>query len=188
VENKISLSEFSKLIGVNIQTISKAIKQNKIPDKFVQKKGKLVMVEYKPAVITWLKNLHGSTQNTHELRKRLEEYTKTLIEEKGESKETPSESTPGISTYSESQKKERFFKALLAELEYREKQGSLIDKAQAQFQLFSIGKEIRNSLLAIPDRISDDCFAAQSRSKLHCIIYEAIEFELNRIADLGNSI
>lgn len=189
-EKQITLTDFEKITGISNQTLSRAISQGKIPQQFVVKTGKRrpVFIQPKAAAVTWLKNLQGTTAKVHDLRKRLEAYIKTFIEEKEviETHEHKDKSEKGVTSYAEAQRQERVFKAQLAELELEEKRGTLINKSEVYFQLFAIGKEIRTSLLAIADRITDDCFASQNRNKVHSLIYEAIEFELRRLSDLTN--
>ncbi len=86
----------------------------------------------------------------------------------------------------DAQRRERAAKARLAELELAEKEGSLVEKATIDAELFAAAQEIRNALLVIPDRIIDQVIAeAANRNKAHGIIYNAIADELEKLADIG---
>ena len=68
------------------------------------------------------------------------------------------------------------------ELEYKEKEGSLVNKEDVYSQLFEFHQEVRNSLLAIPDRITDTVLALyEDRNKVHQLIYESIHGELIKL-------
>lgn len=88
-------------------------------------------------------------------------------------------------TFAEAQRRKEVAKAKTAELELLEKQGTLILKQRVQDQLFNAGKELRDALLAVPDRVTDEILAAgDNRTKVNNIIYDAIAGELERLADL----
>lgn len=88
-------------------------------------------------------------------------------------------------TFAEAQRRKEVAKAKTAELELLEKQGTLILKQRVQDQLFTAGKELRDALLAVPDRVTDEILAAgDNRTKVNNIIYDAIAGELERLADL----
>lgn len=88
-------------------------------------------------------------------------------------------------SFAEAQRRKEVAKAKTAELEFLEKEGSLISKAVVQDQLFTAGKELRDALLAVPDRVTDEILAAGgNRTKVNNIIYDAIAGELERLADL----
>ena len=88
-------------------------------------------------------------------------------------------------TFAEAQRRKEVAKALTAELELKEKEGSLISKQKIDEQLFAFGKELRDALLAVPDRITDEVIAAvENRTKVNNIIYNAIAGALEKLADL----
>jgi hypothetical protein len=67
--------------------------------------------------------------------------------------------------------------------------GALVQKTKVEQQLFSAGKEIREALLVIPDRITDEVIAAvDNRATVFNIIYNAIAAELEKLADINKRL
>jgi hypothetical protein len=168
--DRITISDFEKITNIPNQTISRAISEGKIPIEFVTKTGPRRPVFLSPheSAIAWLKNLHGTTQLTHALRTKLEAYINTfdtalpLRTESGLTKNEGSE-TPSAKndSYAESQRREKLWKARLAEIEFKEKEGSLVDKSEVYSQLFTFGKEIRIELESIPTRTAPKILICQ---------------------------
>ena len=79
---------------------------------------------------------------------------------------------------------EKIAKARIADLELQEKEGSLVSREAVNDQLFAAGKELRDALLTIPDRITDIIMAEENRTIVYNTIYDAIAGELQKLADL----
>lgn len=79
-------------------------------------------------------------------------------------------------------------KARIAELELQEKEGALVSRERINAQLFAAGKELRDTLLAIPDRITDVVMAEDNRAIIHNTIYDAIADALQKLADFQTRI
>ena len=77
----------------------------------------------------------------------------------------------------------RGYKAKLAQLEYEEKSGKLVDKATVYSTLFSFGQEIRDKVLAIPDRVVDGMLAASSRSEAFNLLYSELVSTLTVLSE-----
>ncbi len=72
----------------------------------------------------------------------------------------------------------------MKELELAEKLGSLVKKDTVYSQLFTFTRELRDALLAIPDRISDEVIAVtDSRNRVHTTIYDAIAEVLLKLSE-----
>lgn len=61
--------------------------------------------------------------------------------------------------------------------------GELVLKSEVFKVLFEFGKNFRDQLTVIPDRIADNLFAAESRNQIHIILTEAIEDALRNLAN-----
>lgn len=173
-----------------------------------------ICIDPRPAAVHWYRHLNGKHHLTQPLREKLAAYIRTFapadegtedqegvnvegtdwgsgteVENEGENEgktEGKNDSSSGDKmTFAEAQRRKEVAKAKTAELEFLEKEGSLILKATVQDQLFNAGKELRDALLAVPDRITDEVLAAgDDRTKVNNIIYDAIAGELERLADL----
>lgn len=197
----IKISEFEALTGLNSRTITLAIKRGGIPSECWRRVGEgktsPICINPKPAAVHWYKHLNGTHHLTQPLRKKLADYIKTfdpaVVKDQEESTTTDRERTDieigqkkdDKITFAEAQRRKEVAKAKQAELEFLEKEGSLISKAVVQDQLFNAGKELRDALLAIPDRVTDEILATGgNRIRVNNLIYDAIAGELERLADL----
>lgn len=201
----IKLSEFEALTGLNNRTVTLAIKRGSIPAEFCKRigEGKTSPVYISPqsAAVHWYNHVNANHHLTQPLRTKLAEYIRTfnpaavdeVADEVTENQPEGEVSTikkenKGVGdsmTFAEAQRRKEVAKAKTAELEFMEKEGALVLKQQVQDQLFSAGKEIRNALLSVPDRITDQVIASVgNRTQVNNIIYDAIAAELEKLADL----
>lgn len=202
----VKVSEFEVLTGLNNRTVTLAIKRGGIPSQCWRRVGEgktsPICINPEPAAVHWYKHINGTHHLTQPLREKLAEYIRTFdsaaledqkgditTDEKAEDQvKTDIESekkTEDKITFAEAQRRKEVAKAKTAELELLEKQGTLILKQRVQDQLFNAGKELRDALLAVPDRVTDEILAAgDNRTKVNNIIYDAIAAELERLADL----
>lgn len=200
----IKLSEFEALTGLNNRTVTLAIKRGSIPAEFCKRigEGKTSPVYISPqsAAVHWYNHVNANHHLTQPLRAKLAGYIRTfnpaaVDEVADEVAESQPEGEVSIKkgnegggdnmTFAEAQRRKEVAKAKTAELEFMEKEGALILKQQVQDQLFSAGKEIRNALLSVPDRITDQVIASvENRTQVNNIIYDAIAAELEKLADL----
>lgn len=182
----IKISDFEKLTGLSIKTITAAIKRGTIPPAYVDRVGTSATSPYYlhplKASQAWAENINLSHPNSRVIHDKLSLYLN-----KGKTVKTKkvSKSAKAEMTYAEAQLMEQIAKAKLRELEYQEKEGTLIKKAVVFDNLFAFGQELRNALLAIPDRITDIVIAeSNDRSKVYNNIYNAIADVLTKLTDI----
>ncbi|GHT26285.1 hypothetical protein AGMMS4957_21740 [Bacteroidia bacterium] len=151
----------------------------------------------------WYENLNINRQSSQGLRTDLAKYIATFKEgfndvlaaDVHSSKARRQKDTGDTLTYSllaeedmtnaEAIRLQNIPKAKIAELELKEKEGTLVQKGVVYDQLFEYGNQFRNALLAIPDRITDNLIASVgNRSQVLNLIYEAIAAELGKFSDV----
>ena len=76
----------------------------------------------------------------------------------------------------EAQAKERHFKALIAELDYRKRMGELVERSAVEAESFRIGRQVRDTQKNIPARLCDILAAETDKRK----IYEILETEITK--------
>lgn len=197
----VKISEFATLTGLSVKTIMAAMKRGTIPPSEVVRVGSSATSPYylNPQTVakSWYDNLNANHPLTSAVRTALESYIisidhKSKIKKTGKTKATDQVKETIISSLpitdakmplAEAQRLEREAKAKIALLELQEKEGSLVARERINNQLFGAGKELRDALLAIPDRITDLIMAEDNRTKVHNIIYDAIATELQKLAD-----
>lgn len=182
------ISEFENLTGISAKTVAAAIKRGYIPDNFADVVGTSATSPYylnpKQAAVCWYKSLNAAHPGQRKVREILARYIKTF--DKSVIEPIPKDTTDGTvkMTYEAAQLQEKIAKARIAELELQEKEGSLVSRDRINEQLFSAGKELRDALLAIPDRITDLIMAEDNRTMVYNTIYDAIAGELQKLADI----
>lgn len=184
----VKISEFEKLTGLQSKTVRQAIGNGKIPPKYVRTVGEgptaPLYINPKAAASEWMKNLNAG----HHLTKPTYDALAAFVAGKKPKKKTaaqPKDSKkPKQMTYAEAQTAERIAKAELATLELEEKKGTLVPKAEVDAELFAAGRELRDAILAVPDREIDNILASGSRAKARIILYNALAFELRRIGEI----
>lgn len=184
----IKISDFEELTGISAKTVAAAIKRGYIPENFADVVGTSATSPYylnpQQAAICWYKSLNAAHPAQRKVREALAGYIKTF--DKTVVTPLPKEPTgaaPKI-TYEDAQLQEKIAKARIADLELQEKEGSLVSREAVNDQLFAAGKELRDALLTIPDRITDIIMAEQNRTMVYNTIYDAIAGELQKLADL----
>lgn len=74
------------------------------------------------------------------------------------------------------------FKAKMAKMEYEEKAGKLTDASQVREEAFRAGRIIRDSLLGIPDRLSDVLAAEDNPVKVRQLLMDEFDAILNELS------
>ncbi|MDL2289946.1 hypothetical protein LJB95_00895 [Paludibacteraceae bacterium OttesenSCG-928-F17] len=186
----ICISEFEKLISISSKTITAAIKKGSIPKEYVDRIGKTATAPYylepQKSALNWYSSLNAKHPLSKKIRDILGKYVETFAPDAIDKEEAVS--ALGGMTLGEAQRREQIAKAKIAELRVQEMEGSLVDKEKIDEQLFNAGKELREALLAIPNRITDQVIAAcDNRTEVLNIMYDAISSELERLSDLISS-
>ncbi len=183
----IKISDFEELTGISTKTIASAIKRGYIPDNFADRVGSAATSPYylnpQQSAICWYKSLNAAHPGSRKVRETLAGYIKTFDKSVIE----PEKKAPDVPklTYEDAQLQEKIAKAQMAELDLQVRQGELVERAKVYDQLFAFGQELRNALMAIPDRITDTVIAeSDNRHKVHSAIYDAIASELQKLADM----
>jgi phage terminase Nu1 subunit (DNA packaging protein) len=81
-----------------------------------------------------------------------------------------------VGPYAEAKAKDRHFKALLSELEYRKRIGELVERSAVEAEAFRIGRQVRDTQKNIPARLCDILAAETDKRK----IYEILEAEITK--------
>lgn len=172
----ISILEYARRRGCSDVAVHKAIKAGKIVRGIIREPGsKRPKIDPKIADAEWSSNFDPAYKRNEKLAESL-----------GQSEDTPKDTGAGGSAamLSKAKAKKEVFRAQLAELEYKEKLGQLVDKDAVFAELFQAGQGLRTELLSIPDRVIDDLMACANRQEAHAKLYKAISDALTRLADI----
>ena len=182
----VKLSAFEQLTGINGRTIRAAVKEGRIPADYARQMDDTPTAPYymdpQPAALYWFNNINSNRPLSKAVREALTKYIKTFDDTVGIGVATPLQQM----SYAEAQRRERVAKARIAELEVEEREKALVSREMVNKELFELGQALRDALLAIPDRITDEVIAnADNRHKVHTTIYNAIADVLTHLADMA---
>lgn len=184
----IKISDFEELTGISAKTVAAAIKRGYIPDNFADVVGTSATSPYylnpQQSAACWYKSLNAAHPAQRKVRETLAGYIKTFDKSVIEPEAKDPASGGAKMTYEDAQLQEKIAKARISELELQEKEGTLVSRERINDQLFAAGKELRDALLTIPDRITDLVMAANNRTTVYNTIYDAIASELQKLADI----
>lgn len=157
---KMSVSDYAKHRGVTHHAVQKAISSGRIQGaKTGKSKNAKVMVDKEAADATWDKNKSLPNQGNGQ----------------------PQSSDGAV--YSKARAAREAFNAKLAEIEYREKSGQVVDTDKAKILFFNIAKTVQQNILNIPDRISAIVAAENNPKVVHDIISHELRVALQGLAD-----
>lgn len=184
----IKISDFEELTGISTKTVTAAIKRGYIPNNFADVVGISATSPYylnpQQAAKCWYQSLNAAHPGQRKVREALAGYIKTFDKSAIAPDTDKATSASPKMTYEDAQLQEKIAKARIADLELQEKEGSLVSRERVNEQLFAAGKELRDALLTIPDRITDIVMAEDNRTVVYNTIYNAIADELQKLADI----
>jgi hypothetical protein len=189
VENeKLSIRQFAKLVGVSDVAVGKAIKTGKIVKAIDWSNPKRPKIDPILAVKEWGRNADPSSGRSDKITDTMEVRPKGKKESPTEQYEVVRETEPhpanGGRSITEIKRQTAEVKLRLAAVELKQKQGQLVDKDLVYRSLFAAGQEMRTAMQSIPDRCIDNIMAAQDRNEAHTILYNEITYALERLTEI----
>jgi len=166
----ISIRAYAKLQGCSHVAVKKAIDSGKIVAGYVN--GKII-----PEIADqeWAAAAGGSVQNT-KLRENLGKSSPAPG--------APADAAEGRMSLQEAVRREKAARARIEELKLQEMEGTLVQRELVYNGMFEVGKEIKETFQALPDRIIDDIRAADTRNEAYTILVEAIAQGLEAVANM----
>ncbi len=194
-EEKVSIREFARRLGVSDTAVLKAYKAGKI------KKG----IVYPPdggrpyvlpiiACQEWGKNLNPDSGNNEHLIQNIENLNskkqppKSLKIESKKQKdisEEDIESTPNVDegqTLTEAKRVEAVYRAKLLRLEFLQKEKELVPTREVNKQLAEAGIRIREAIESVPNKAIDNILAQPGRNEALIVFNKAIKEVLEKLA------
>jgi hypothetical protein len=200
-EERVSIREYARRIGVSDTAVRKAIKSDKIIKGLVRDyNGNPLII---PDVATEEWRLSRDITHVKTVSAKLDTVPKPKPQKEKVQKSKPQKVNPQALAKIESEtfqedpiskmenslvaakRAQAVYKAKMMELEMKQKQGLLVDKKLVYSALFDAGKELRQAFEALPDRWIDQIIsAAKDRNKAHLILTDAIQEVLGRLSDI----
>lgn len=97
-------------------------------------------------------------------------------------KSSTSEPGPAIGSFSAEQTRERHFRARLAELEFNERVGTLVEAEKVQAEAFRMARLVRDAVLNVPSRLAGILAAESDQRKVHDLLEKELRQALESLA------
>ncbi|MBL0319650.1 MAG: hypothetical protein IPP74_10255 [Alphaproteobacteria bacterium] len=160
---EISLKDYAARKGVTRQAIIKAINSGRL-SKSVIKKGKLIYLDEELANAEYEINTNKEKSRKHD--NIGEDFVKGI--QGGDQKNVAMAARNALITY----------KAKIAQLEYNERMGLLVEAQKVRDEMFKTGRVLRDSLLNIADRLGPELVGITDPKIIHKKIKDEIIFTL----------
>lgn len=173
-EERISLTEYGRRKGVSHTAVRRAIETGRLVKSVsVLANGKTV-IDQKLADQEWAQNTDPNHWRTYSSKggSNANEV---------DTAETKAASSAGLNA---AKRAKAIFDAKNAELDYKKKAGQLVEKEKVYKALYDWGKELRNELLSIPDRIIDDMLSAPTRNDALTKLHDEISGVLEKLTNV----
>lgn len=159
-------TEFAEKIGVSRQAVLQAIKRGRLP-KSARKVGNAWHVDPELGPVEYRANVDMTRRPPRKDHGRVID---------GES---------DYPDFNESRAKRVYFEAQLLEMEVKLREGRLIDRDTIRDKSFKLGRQVRDGMLNIPDRIAADLAAETDAFKVHARLTKEIREALICLATTG---
>lgn len=181
-EEKISIREFARRLGVRDTSVHKAIKAGKIVEG-VEGTGTERRILYHRAMIEWGQE-HDPTYAS-----RAPGLAEKLATVQPQAPPPAAGGLPGAAqegehgSLAQAKRLQALLKVQQMKLELQKLQGSLIDKAATQRALHAAGEELKTAILTIPDRVIDDLMAQNTRADAYTLLHDVLADTLRAVAE-----
>jgi hypothetical protein len=193
----VSFSDFARLKGVSAPAVTIASKA-RIKDAIVERNGKR-MLDRDKALELWDKNTrrNGSERVSSEARQRDRREIETdpvgvalrppveVPAATGDQLKTlimglPEDQIPGLDV---SRERKEHYNAELARLQALKEREELVPTADVKRMASTLGRQIRDNILSIPNRVAPLLAAAQDSGEVHRLLSEELRTALRVLAD-----
>lgn len=181
----ISFGDFAKLKKVSAPAVTQASK-SRIKGAIVEHDGRR-MLDRDLALKLWDQNTkrNGSERVSEEARDRDQRPTVPAAAPSTEQLKTlimglPEDQIPGLDV---SRERKEHYNAEIARLQALKEREDLVPTADVKRQAFTMGRQIRDNVMGIPDRVAPLLAAAQDSREVHRLLTEELRTALRVIAD-----
>jgi DNA-binding transcriptional MocR family regulator len=167
-------SQFAKIKGVSAAAVSQAISSGRIRAAVVTQNGK-EFLDHDLALELWERNTLQQPPPTKPPKepptdKQLREFIDGLPEDQ-------------IPDLNESRARREHYQAEKAKLEALQGRGELVPAEEVKREAFAMGRQIRDAMQGIPDRVASLLAASSDVREVHRMLTEEIRVALRGLAD-----
>ncbi|MGL4478792.1 MAG: hypothetical protein ACRCVK_11260 [Aeromonas veronii] len=190
--DSVSLRAFGAMIGVSGEAVRKAIASGRIPAHLVGKKARgsgmaPVILNPQQAAAAWQQNT--SVAKAHQQART--RVPRGALGGAGDPDGGGAGDPPagggalpgGVSEFNRARMVREAFQAKLTQLEFEEKSGLLIKKADVRVAVFNAGRQLRDRLTLLKDRLAPMLAAESDQHAVAVMLEEEIHRALEEVAD-----
>lgn len=191
---RISIKEFARRLGVTDTAVKKAYKAGKIVNGIVYPpEGGNPYVLPDVASREWAQHYDETYERrSPTLASKLAAAAQQPTPGQAQAQVQPADAGDATVVGNSSLANAKRLQALLTvkrmELELRRQQGELVELRKVNDELFVAGKEIRDGVLGVVDRVIDDVMSCTTRGQAFLVLHNALSQELERISNLPKRI
>jgi hypothetical protein len=181
----ISFSDFARLKKVSAPAVTTACKQ-RIKDAIVERDGKR-MLDRDKALELWDRNTrrNGSERVSDDAKERDQRAAVPDVAPSSDQLKTlimglPEDQIPGLDV---SRERKEHYNAEIARLAALKDRGDLVPTADVKREAFALGRQIRDNVMGIPDRVAPLLAAAQDSREVHRMLTDELRTALRVLAD-----
>jgi hypothetical protein len=171
---KLSVTGYAKSRGKSQPSVSEAIRQGRLQKCLTVKPSGRYEIDPELADQEWAANTDMLTGGAAHMSKRKAE-TVALPEP------VVLENTSETLTYAEARAQHERFKSRLAELEVATIEGKLVNSDEVKRESFRTARQVRDSLLNLPDRLAAELAAETNQFKVHQRLVKEIRRALEEL-------
>ena len=188
-------SEYAERIGIAGSSLKQAIDEGRIPQNAVKVvkaagrggKGRNVFINKTVADVAWVNGEDINHGNRTQKGKKAIDKIRNELQNNGINANQTEKSEKGYTSFAEAKRKKEIANAAKAQIELLKLQGSLVQKDLVYKQLFEAGKQLHDTIMGVPDRITAEIVAAGSNHTLiRKILTEALASSLEGLMDIYN--
>lgn len=188
--NLMPLTKYAESRNITHSAVQKAIASGRIADAVKGKKGRSVLIDPVLADKLWQEN----TLNMHKdnvvdkISKASKENVSSLDSQSDDQNVSDNLSKTDQKKIAENYQKSRalreIYQAKMAQLEFEEKSKVLVRVEDVKMHAFNTARVVRDSILAIPDRIAPILANCQDEFECHRIVKEELQRCLEELAGI----
>ena len=136
-------------MNVHRQTVAKAVHSGRIETK---RDGRIHLVHAETAKKQWGLNTNKKMSDLANMKKTKKEK----VEDNDPAYEAYKVQKYEGFTTADADRKDKFYKAKLSELKFKEQSGQLVDSEEIKKEAFEVGRKLRDTLMSMPARLSHE--------------------------------
>ncbi len=177
------VDDFAQRLGVSEAAVRKAIRTGRVTAVWKDRRTGRKRLAWPRAAEEWqantdpLRRTHVGPRSGSAGAHRLDLDVRLKTASSG-----TGEGTPAGLSYAEARTRREAYEAQLAKLECEQKAGLLIPAAQVQAKAFKLGRQVRDALLNIPDRLAHELAGEDQVDRVKEILARELEVAIAPIA------